>query len=135
MRATAEETGAYVTGLEPDAAIAQRGMELSKKAGKAKHAAIAHYDPAHLVLDRAYDFVDIPNGLILRILQLHLQPALLQQRPFRVRLTRPIAEGDVERHPEGIIGKFTVDDIRQCRAQRTIQPREIIGRIDIERGQ
>jgi len=42
-------------------------------------------------------FVDIPNGLILRILQLHLQPPLLQQRPFGVRLTRPIAEGDVER--------------------------------------
>lgn len=57
MRLTTEQTGAYITGLEPDAGIAERGMRLSIRAGKAKRAAIRHYDPAHLVLDRTYDCV------------------------------------------------------------------------------
>jgi cyclopropane fatty-acyl-phospholipid synthase-like methyltransferase len=57
MRRTAEETGAYITGLEPDLAIAERGMQLSVKAGKSKRAPITHYDPAHLELKRPYDCV------------------------------------------------------------------------------
>lgn len=57
MRRTAEETGAYITGLEPDAAIAVRGMQLSVKAGKRKHAPITHYDPAKLELNRLYDCI------------------------------------------------------------------------------
>jgi len=57
MRRTMEETGATITALEPDAAIAVRGMQLSVKAGKGKTAPIAHYDPAKLMLNRAYDCV------------------------------------------------------------------------------
>jgi len=57
MRRTAEETGAYITGLEPDPAVAARGMQLSVRAGKGKHAAIAHYDPATLSLSRTYDCI------------------------------------------------------------------------------
>jgi cyclopropane fatty-acyl-phospholipid synthase-like methyltransferase len=57
MRRAAEETGAYVTGLEPDAKLAERGMQLSIKAGKAKRAPITHYDSANLVLDRTFDSV------------------------------------------------------------------------------
>ena len=57
MRKTAQETGAYFTGLEPDPSIAERGMQLSVKAGKSKHAFITHYDPSNLVLNRSYDCV------------------------------------------------------------------------------
>jgi cyclopropane fatty-acyl-phospholipid synthase-like methyltransferase len=57
LRTTVEETGAYMTGLEPDAGIARRGMELSVRAGKSKHAPIRHYDPSNLKLDRLYDCV------------------------------------------------------------------------------
>jgi SAM-dependent methyltransferase len=57
MRKTTEETGAYVTGLEPDKEIALRGMELSIKAGKGKHAPVAHYDPVLFTVSRMYDCV------------------------------------------------------------------------------
>ena len=57
MRSTVEDTGAYLTGLEPDAAIAKRGMELSVRAGKSKHAPVTNYDPANIILDRAYDCI------------------------------------------------------------------------------
>lgn len=55
MRHASEETGAYITGLEPDAAIADRAMQLSIMAGKSKHAPVTHYDPARLACDRSYD--------------------------------------------------------------------------------
>ena len=48
MRDMVDAIGLHVTGLEPDAAIAERGMQMSLKAGEVKHALIAHYDPAHL---------------------------------------------------------------------------------------
>lgn len=82
MRNTAEETGAYITGLEPDAAIAERGMQLSIRAGKSKHAPITHYDPSRLVLNRSYDciiaretFYRAPNRPILfAVLAKHTKP-------------------------------------------------------------
>lgn len=55
VRKATQETGAYITGLEPDASIAERGMQLSVRAGKSKQASIASYDPAKLVLTRSYD--------------------------------------------------------------------------------
>lgn len=57
MRRIVEETGAYITGLEPDAAIAERGMQMSIMAGKKKHATVSAYDPANVVLDHSYDAV------------------------------------------------------------------------------
>jgi cyclopropane fatty-acyl-phospholipid synthase-like methyltransferase len=57
IRRTAEETGAYVTGLEPDASVAERGMQLSVKAGKSKHAPITHYVADKLALNRSYDCI------------------------------------------------------------------------------
>lgn len=57
IRQIVKETGAYVTGLEPDAGVAARGMALSIRAGKAKHAPIEHYVPEHLALNRIYDAV------------------------------------------------------------------------------
>jgi cyclopropane fatty-acyl-phospholipid synthase-like methyltransferase len=57
VRHAAETTGAYITGLEPDASIAERGMQLSVRAGKGKHAAITAYDPAKLNLNRSYDCI------------------------------------------------------------------------------
>jgi SAM-dependent methyltransferase len=35
----------YVTGLEPDSELAQRGMEMSVAAGRQKHAPVSVYDP------------------------------------------------------------------------------------------
>jgi hypothetical protein len=68
MRDIVKEAGVYITGLEPDAPIAERGMRMSLKAGEGKHAPIAHYDPAHLKLDRHYNcfiaretFYRVPN--------------------------------------------------------------------------
>ena len=57
MRKIAGETGAYITGLEPDREVAARGMELSTRLGKGKHAAIEHYDPASFAVTRNYDCV------------------------------------------------------------------------------
>lgn len=57
LRRTTEEFGVYVTGLEPDPQIAARGMELSIRAGKAKHAAISAYDPANFSVTRRYDCI------------------------------------------------------------------------------
>lgn len=68
MRRTAEETGAYITGMEPDAELAQRGMEMSIRAGQGRHAVIQHYNPSAPVFDRHYDafiaretFYRVPN--------------------------------------------------------------------------
>ncbi len=82
MRLTAEETGAYITGFEPDPSIAERGMQLSVKAGKSKHASITHYDPSKLVLDRSYDcvlaretFYRVPSrGLFYTAIAKHTKP-------------------------------------------------------------
>jgi cyclopropane fatty-acyl-phospholipid synthase-like methyltransferase len=57
MRKVAEETGAYITGLEPDAGVAARGMDLSRHAGQAKHAPVTHYEAAKVTFDRHYDAV------------------------------------------------------------------------------
>lgn len=57
VRRATQETGAYITGLEPDASIAGRGMQLSIKAGKSKQATITAYDPTKLVLTRSYDCI------------------------------------------------------------------------------
>jgi 2-polyprenyl-3-methyl-5-hydroxy-6-metoxy-1,4-benzoquinol methylase len=57
MRELTAEIGAYVTGLEPDAEIAARGMEMSMKAGKGKHAPIKHYEAALFVAEHTYDCV------------------------------------------------------------------------------
>ena len=57
LRQTTEKFGVYITGLEPDPQIAARGMALSIKAGKGKHAAIAAYDPANFSVDRRYDCI------------------------------------------------------------------------------
>lgn len=47
-RAIVEEFGVWVSGLEPDAELAEAGMQISTKAGLAKKAEIAHYDPAKI---------------------------------------------------------------------------------------
>jgi cyclopropane fatty-acyl-phospholipid synthase-like methyltransferase len=57
LRKTAEDFGVYVTGLEPDPAIAARGMEMSIIQGKGKRAAIAAYDPANFSVTRQYDCI------------------------------------------------------------------------------
>lgn len=57
LRKTTEETGVYITGLEPDPEIAERGMALSYAMGKGKHAVISPYNPTNLIVDRSYDCV------------------------------------------------------------------------------
>jgi cyclopropane fatty-acyl-phospholipid synthase-like methyltransferase len=57
LRKTAEKYGVYITGLEPDAQIAARGMEMSIIEGKGKRAAIAAYDPASFSLTKSYDCI------------------------------------------------------------------------------
>lgn len=57
LRKTADEFGAYIDGFEPDAGIAQRGMELSKASGHGKRVVIRHYDPMNLASPRSYDCV------------------------------------------------------------------------------
>jgi len=60
---------------------------------------------------------------------------LFQQRPLGVGLGGTVAEGHVERYPEGIVGEIAAEDIREGGTQRPIQTRQVIGGIDIERGQ
>jgi cyclopropane fatty-acyl-phospholipid synthase-like methyltransferase len=57
LRKTTQDFGIYISGFEPDAEIAARGMELSVQAGLGKKAIIVPYDPMKLVLTRAYDCV------------------------------------------------------------------------------
>lgn len=57
MRRASEQFGAYFTGLEPDAAIAARGMQLSLKARQEKRAPVKTYDPLRFKADRHYDCV------------------------------------------------------------------------------
>jgi cyclopropane fatty-acyl-phospholipid synthase-like methyltransferase len=44
-RAIAEESGVWITGQEKDERLAERGMDLSTRAGLEKRAPIARYDP------------------------------------------------------------------------------------------
>lgn len=57
MRRASEQFGAYFTGLEPDAAIAERGMLLSQKARQEKRAPIKTYDPLRFKPERHYDCI------------------------------------------------------------------------------
>jgi cyclopropane fatty-acyl-phospholipid synthase-like methyltransferase len=57
LRRATEEFGVYMSGLEPDPAIAVRGMEMSVASGVGKHAIIVSYDPMKLKVDRHYDCV------------------------------------------------------------------------------
>ncbi len=54
-RAVAEKFGTYITGLERDAELARRGMEMSIAAGMQKRAPIVAYDPENFEL-RAHGF-------------------------------------------------------------------------------
>ena len=65
-RMLAAKFNVYVTGLEPDPQLAVRGMELSVRAGKAKHASISPYDLPSFTADRAYDCV-IARELFYRV--------------------------------------------------------------------
>jgi len=57
MRMATEKYGVYITGLEPDAGIAARGMEMSRRLGKGKHDAIAPYDPNNFLIEHSYDAI------------------------------------------------------------------------------
>lgn len=57
LRQTVEKFGVYITGLEPDQQIAQRGMEMSVRAGKGKHAVITAYDPNNFAVAKTYDAI------------------------------------------------------------------------------
>ncbi|MDR3448706.1 MAG: methyltransferase domain-containing protein [Alphaproteobacteria bacterium] len=57
LRKTAADFGVYVSGLEPDAEIAKRGMQMSVSAGLGKKAEIVHYEPMSLKVARGYDCV------------------------------------------------------------------------------
>jgi hypothetical protein len=71
--------------------------------------------------NRAYRFVDMPDGLVHRILQFQLQPPLFQLRPRGVALGGAVANREVERYAAGIVGKVVVKDIREGRAQSPVQ--------------
>lgn len=57
LRKVTEEFGIYISGLEPDPQIAERGMMQSIAMGQGKHVTVAPYDPKNLVVDRNYDCV------------------------------------------------------------------------------
>jgi len=57
MRHMVDALGVYITGLEPDAAIAARGMEMSVRLGKKKHAEITAYDPETFEVAKKYDCI------------------------------------------------------------------------------
>lgn len=65
-RMLAAKFNVYVDGLEPDPQLAVRGMELSVRAGKGKHAGISPYDLPSFTADRAYDCV-IARELFYRV--------------------------------------------------------------------
>ncbi len=54
-RSVAETFGAYVAGMEPDAELAKRGMEMSVQLGRSKHASIDAYDLAKFAAAKHYD--------------------------------------------------------------------------------
>lgn len=61
MRRVTMETGVYITGLEPDPGIADRGQAMSVLAGKGRHDVIEHYVPAEFApgktVTRVYDCI------------------------------------------------------------------------------
>lgn len=66
-RYLAGEHKTYVTGMEPDMALAARGMVMSIAAGKSKTASIVPYDPVNFTASRKYDCV-IARELFYRII-------------------------------------------------------------------
>lgn len=54
-RRIAKDYNAYVAGMEVDAEMAKRGMEISVEQGRAKHASVDHYDPASFVPAKHFD--------------------------------------------------------------------------------
>jgi len=56
-RKLAVEFHTYVTGLETDPMLAQRGMAISNEQGKSKQASIKAYNPAEFVSSRHYDCI------------------------------------------------------------------------------
>ena len=56
-RKLAVEFHTYVTGLETDPVLAQRGMAISNEQGKSKQASIKAYNPAEFVSSRHYDCI------------------------------------------------------------------------------
>lgn len=57
LRQMVDAMGIYITGLEPDPQIAARGMEMSVRAGKKKHAEINAYNPDTFNLTKKYDCI------------------------------------------------------------------------------
>ncbi len=57
----------YVTGMEPDAGFAARGMVMSIAAGKSKTASVVPYDPVNFTASRKYDCI-IARELFYRII-------------------------------------------------------------------
>jgi len=62
-RQIVRETGAWVTGLEPDPVLARTGGERSEQAGLARRAPVAVCDLERLALDRRYDAVIARHAL------------------------------------------------------------------------
>lgn len=54
-RVLAQEFGVWITGVEENPQLAEAGMELSQRAGLAKKAVIAAYDPKNPDFERNYD--------------------------------------------------------------------------------
>lgn len=65
-RRVATDYGTYVTGLESDPEIAERGMKISTGMGLAKHAEIEAYDPKSYKPTRHYDCI-IMRELFFRV--------------------------------------------------------------------
>jgi cyclopropane fatty-acyl-phospholipid synthase-like methyltransferase len=65
-RMLAAKFNVYVDGFELDPQLAARGMELSIRAGKGKHASITAYDVASFTANRTYDCV-IARELFYRV--------------------------------------------------------------------
>lgn len=57
LRKTSEKFGIYITGLEPDQQIAQRGMEMSVRAGKGKRSPVEYYDPQNFSMAKKFDCI------------------------------------------------------------------------------
>jgi 2-polyprenyl-3-methyl-5-hydroxy-6-metoxy-1,4-benzoquinol methylase len=57
LRQIAATFGAEVTGLESDAALAKRGVELSMRESKGTPVAIASYDPENFSVSKKYDCI------------------------------------------------------------------------------
>ncbi|MDD3288240.1 MAG: class I SAM-dependent methyltransferase [Alphaproteobacteria bacterium] len=65
-RRLADTMDTYVTGLEPDEALAKYGMEISVKFGRAKRASVEFYNPEKFTQDKHFDCV-IARELFYRV--------------------------------------------------------------------